>query len=383
MSKYRFFFMTLVLAVLLSLISACTLPDIEFVTPTAPRPSPGATNAAPGPTAPPDQAVMLTPATTIPTTVMGLPSIAEVSEKVKPSVVAVSVESVGLNIFLQPIPQRGAGTGVIIDPRGYIVTNNHVVEDATTIKVTLFDGQTLEAKVVGRDPNSDLSVIKVDTTEKIQAAQIGDAARLRVGDWVVAIGNALALEGGPTVTVGVVSYMGRSIQTQTGDILNDLIQTDAAINPGNSGGPLVNLAGQVVGINTAIVGGAQNIGFSISMTMALPIIQELINEGRVIRPWLGVELLTVTRTIAAQNNLSVQEGVLLVRVVQGSPADRVGLRSGDVITSMAGQNVKNANELRRTIQRQKVGARVEVTYIRGRQSAQAVNITLGASPPPG
>ncbi|MBI4332035.1 MAG: trypsin-like peptidase domain-containing protein [Chloroflexi bacterium] len=376
-------FTTIVFFLIIALGGACTLPNIEFITPTSPRPAPPAVNATPAPTAPPDHAVTLVPAAPAPAPLAGLPSIVEVAEKTKPSVVAVSVESVGLNIFLQPVPQRGAGTGVIIDPKGYIVTNNHVVEDASTIKVALSDGQTVEAKVVGRDPNTDLAVIKIDPTERLQAAEIGDATRLRVGDWVVAIGNALALEGGPTVTVGVVSYIGRSIQTQTGDILNDLIQTDAAINPGNSGGPLVNLAGQVVGINTAIVGGAQNIGFSISMATALPLIQELINEGRVIRPWLGVELLTVTRSIAAQNNLSVQEGVLLVRIIPGSPADRAGLRSGDVVSAMAGKTVKNANELRRAIQSQKVGSTVEMTYIRGRQGPRAVNVNLVASPPPG
>ncbi len=375
----------LLLVLLSSLVSACTLPSIEFITP-APaqtRAAPQAPSATSLPTAPPDHDVTLLPVTSAPVAASGLPSIADVAAKMTPSVVAVNVQGTGLNIFLQPVPQQGAGTGVIVDLKGYIVTNNHVVEEADTIKVTMADGQILDAKLVGRDPTADLAVIKVETNDKLTAAQIGDASKLRVGDWVVAIGNALALEGGPTVTAGVVSYMGRSIQTQSGDILNDLIQTDAAINPGNSGGPLVNMAGQVVGINTAIVGGAQNIGFSISMTTALPIIQQLINEGHVTRAWMGVELLTVTRSVAAQNGLSVNQGVLLVRVVPGSPAEKAGLKAKDVITGMAGQQVRNANELRRVIQTQKIGATADVTYIRGKQPPAAASVTFGASPPPG
>ncbi len=382
MQKFFLFQTAVVFALLASLASACSLPNIEFITPSPVQNQPPVSQATPPPTAPPDSAVKLSPAPSV-QPVTGLPSIADVAEKVKASVVAVNVTSQGLNIFLQPIPQEGAGTGVLIDPKGYIVTNNHVVSGASTIKVALADGQNVDAKLVGRDPTTDIAVIKIDPTDKMAVAQIGDASRLRVGDWVVAVGNALALEGGPTVTVGVVSYIGRSIQTQSGDVLNDLIQTDAAINPGNSGGPLVNLSGQVIGINTAIVGGAQNIGFSISMATALPIIQQLINTGQVQRPWLGVELLTVTRSIAAQNGLSVTEGVLLARVVPGSPADKGGLKSGDVIQSLGGQKVTNAQDLRKAIQGQTVGASVEITYVRGKQPPATTTVTLGTSPPPG
>jgi S1-C subfamily serine protease len=354
----------------------CALPNIEFITPSSPASAPAAPIVAP--TATPEQ--QWTPVA-VSSGSQPLPSIADVAEKVRPSVVAIAVETIALSIFLEPVPQKGAGTGVIIDSKGYIATNNHVIEDAQTIKVTLSDGCTLDARIVGRDSATDLAVIKVEA-DNLRAAQIGDATRLRVGDWVVAIGNALALEGGPTVTAGVVSYMGRSIEESSGVILNDLIQTDAAINPGNSGGPLVNLSGEVVGINTAIVGGAQNIGFAISMATALPIIQELITQGRVVRPWLGVELLTVTRAVASRYNLAVNEGVLLLRVVPDSPADRAGLKNGDVLLTLAGKKVTTANELRKVIQAQKVGASVEVTFVRGRQGERSTIVTLGASPPP-
>jgi len=383
MNRLTFIAITLVSVIALSAGAGCTLPgiDIEFVTPTAASSEASSASPASPPVAAPDQQWTPAPISRDAAPSLQLPSFADVVEKIKPSVVAVVVETAGLSIFLEPVPQKGAGTGVIIDPKGYIVTNNHVVEGATTIKVTLGDGRTLDASVVGRDPSTDVAVIRIQA-DNLQPAQIGDATKLRVGDWVIAVGNALALEGGPTVTTGVVSYLGRSIQESSGAVLNDLIQTDAAINPGNSGGPLVNLAGAVVGINTAIVGGAQNIGFSISMATALPIIQQLINEGRVVRPWLGVELLTVTRATASQYDLAVTEGVLLIRIVPGSPADRAGLKARDVVQTFAGQKVTGASQMRNAIQSQRVGAVVEVTYVRGTQPAKTVNVTLAGSPPP-
>ncbi|MDP2718487.1 MAG: trypsin-like peptidase domain-containing protein [Dehalococcoidia bacterium] len=354
----------------------CTLPSIEFITPTPP-PSVPVDTPTPAPPAPVDPD--WTPAPVNRAT-SALPAIADVVAKVEPSVVSIVVQSMALNFFLEPVPQQGAGTGVIIDEKGYIITNNHVVEGARTIKVTLLDGSTHEGSVIGTDPDSDLAVVKINAPN-LHPAQLGDAGQLRVGDWVIAIGNALALEGGPTVTAGVVSYLGRSIQAQSGAVLNDLIQTDAAINPGNSGGPLLNLSGNVVGINTAIVGGAQNIGFAINMTTARPIIQELITSGRVIRPWLGVELLTVTPAIASQYALPVQRGVVLVRIVRGSPADRAGLRSSDVIVSFGGKKVESAAQLSETIRSHSVGSVVDITYVRGSPVERTVSVTLGDRPP--
>jgi serine protease Do len=197
----------------------------------------------------------------------------------------------------------------------------------------------------------------------------------------VAIGNALALEGGPTVTVGVVSYLGRSIQEPNGVVLYDLIQTDAAINPGNSGGPLVNMAGQVVGINTAIAARAENIGFAVSVTPALPVISELITRGKVNRPYLGVAFYTVTPLVASQFDLGVERGVLLTIVEQGSPADTAGLRKGDVITGFAGEEISNSEQLVRAIRDLRVGQQIRITLIRDKQE-QITYATLVESPLP-
>jgi len=206
-----------------------------------------------------------------------LPAITDVVELVKPAVASIIVGTVGYNIFLQPVPQEQAGSGIIIDERGYIVTNNHVVEGAQSITVTIPDGRSFDATIVGTDPLIDLAVIKIDG-DNLPTASFGDSSELEVGEWVVAIGNALDLPGGPTVTVGVISALGRTIQAQRGVTLYDVIQTDAAINPGNSGGPLVNLQGEVVGINTAKVTSIEvsGVGFAISSNTAKMVVQELI-----------------------------------------------------------------------------------------------------------
>ncbi|MEW6034363.1 MAG: trypsin-like peptidase domain-containing protein [Chloroflexota bacterium] len=310
-----------------------------------------------------------------------LPSVADVVPGVTPSVVAIQTEAVAYDIFLRPYPETGAGTGVIIDPNGYIMTNNHVVEGAQKVKVTLNDGRAFDAVEIRRDPWTDVAVVKVDASG-LPAARLGDSGKLKVGDWVIAIGNALALEGGPTVTAGIVSYLGRSIQVQNDAVLYDLIQTDAAINPGNSGGPLVNMAGEVVGINTAIAGEAQNIGFAISITPALSVVESLINKGYVVRPFFGISMATVGRAVAIRYNLAVEEGVMVVSVTRGSPADSAGLQQGDVITSFGGQKVASSEELRRAIVSRKVGETVEIVFYRG-SSQQTARATLVESPPPG
>jgi len=282
-------------------------------------------------------------------------SIPEIVRKVTPSVVAIQTEVITYDIFFQPIPQQGAGTGIIIDSQGYVVTNYHVVENAKNIQVTLTDGRTFPAIKVRGDPWADLAIIEIEAKD-LPEAEIGRSETLVVGEGVVAIGNALALEGGPTVTSGIVSYLGRSIQEPNGIVLYDLIQTDAAINPGNSGGPLLNMAGQVVGINTAIAAQAENIGFAISISPALPVIEQLIRQGRVIRPWLGVTF------------YPTRDGVVLTYVALGSPADKAGLQVGDIITQFAGQKISTTEELRQAIISCKIGEKVEIVFIReGRQ----------------
>ncbi len=353
------------------LLSGCFAPRLERTVP----PSTSAPDGAPEGALEPDWVLPVTDKPVTP-----LPSIIEVVALVTPTVVAIHTETMSYNIFLEPVPMKGAGTGVIIDERGYIVTNNHVVEGASSIVVTFSDGSTFSATDVRRDPGTDLAVIKIEA-EGLPTASLGDSTALKVGEWVVAIGNALALEGGPTVTVGVVSYLGRSIQEPNGVVLYDLIQTDAAINPGNSGGPLVNMAGKVVGINTAIAAQADNIGFAVSITPALPVIRELITRGKVNRPYLGVAFYTVTPLVAAQFDLGVEKGVLLTIVEPGSPADKAGLRKGDVITGFAGEEIPNSEQLVRTIRDLRVGQQVRIIFIRDKQE-QIAYATLVESPLP-
>jgi S1-C subfamily serine protease len=209
----------------------------------------------------------------------------ELVAEVAPAVVSVVTESVSYNWFWQAVPQTGAGTGIVISPEGYVVTNNHVVEGATRVIVTLSNGNTFEATIVGTDVQTDLAVLRIEANNLAYLRFLSNSLeQLSVLDPVVAVGNALALPGGPTWTTGVVSNLGRSIEENSGVVLNGIIQTDAAINAGNSGGPLLDTAGQVVGINVAIASNAENIGFAISTDTAIGVIESLIAEGKVIRP---------------------------------------------------------------------------------------------------
>jgi serine protease Do len=304
----------------------------------------------------------------------------ELVEKVAPTVVSIVTETISYNWFWQAIPQTGAGTGIIISPDGYIVTNNHVVEDAQTVTVTLSDGRTFEPTSVTTDPQTDLAVLKIDASDLPYLHLLSNSLeQLNELDPVVAVGNALALPGGPTWTTGVVSNLGRSIDEGNGVVLYDIIQTDAAINPGNSGGPLLNMAGQVVGINVAIASNAENIGFAISTDTAIPVIESLIEEGRVVRPWLGVEVTTVTSTIQHYYGLSVDTGALITSVTSGSPANKAGLKAGDVITKMDDEDISTTAELISAISSHQIGDQVKIVYYRG--SAQRVaNATLEESP---
>jgi serine protease Do len=300
----------------------------------------------------------------------------ELVAEVAPAVVSIVTETVSYNWFWQAVPQTGAGSGIIISSDGYIVTNNHVVEGAQKVTVTLSDGSAFEATIVGTDAQTDLAVVKIDASNLVYLHFLSNSLeQLSVLESVVAVGNALALPGGPTWTLGVVSNLGRSIELDTGVVLNDIIQTDAAINAGNSGGPLVNMAGQVVGINVAIASNAENIGFAISTDTAIPVVQSLITEGKVVYPWLGVEVTTVTSTIQQYYNLSVNVGALITSVTGGSPADKAGLKAGDVITKVDNEDISTAAGLISAIRSHRNGDQVEIVYYRGNVQKVA-NATL-------
>jgi len=304
----------------------------------------------------------------------------ELVAKVAPAVVSIVVETVSYNWFWQAVPQTGAGSGIIISSDGYIVTNNHVVEDAEKVTVTLSDGRTFDATVVGTDAQTDLAVVKIDASNLSYLHFLSNSLeQLSVLDPVVAVGNALALPGGPTWTTGVVSNLGRSIEEETGVVLDDLIQTDAAINAGNSGGPLLGVAGQVIGINVAIASNAENIGFAISTDTAIPVVQSLIAEGKVVRPWLGVSVATVTPAIQQYYHLSIGAGALITSVSSGSPASEAGLRAGDVIVKMDDGDINTAAELTTTISSHQIGDQVEIVYYRGNVQ-QVASATLEESP---
>ena len=310
-----------------------------------------------------------------------LPSIADVVARVKPSVVAITVEVVSLDVFNRQYTQEGGGSGWIIDESGIIVTNAHVVSGAINITVTLDDERVIPVDIttVAMDPQTDLAVLKIDAG-KLPAVAVGDSDELRVGDWVIAIGNSLGF--GIRATLGIVSQNDVAVNEELGQPLR-LIETDAAINPGNSGGPLVNVAGEVIGINSAKIQAVEveGVGWAIASTDALPIIQSLIKMGYVVRPWLGVGTQTVNPTTAFWQRLPVDTGVLITNVAADSPADRAGLEDGDVVVSFNGVQVTTAYEMVTGIHATEVGQTIEIVYWRGDQK-QTTQVTLVESPPP-
>jgi len=289
-------------------------------------------------------------------------SVLNVLDKVSRSVVNVSTIKILQNIFYRAVPVKGMGSGTIIDPEGQILTNNHVVAGAEKIGVTLADGRVLEGRVTGTCSTHDVAIIKVKG-EKLPAAELGDSDKLRVGQRVFAIGNPFGLAGGPTVTSGVISALNRSIESPQGMIEN-LVQTDAAINPGNSGGPLVDIQGKVVAINTAIIPFAQGIGFAIPINSAKKCTNEIIAHGRMIRPWLGISGLTVTREVASYYGLPIDKGVFITRVIEGSPAENAGIVSGDIVLEFAGKTTNSIEELVEEIQKRKAGEKVGIVILR-------------------
>jgi serine protease Do len=269
-------------------------------------------------------------------------------------------------------PYRGVGSGVIVDPHGFVLTNHHVIERADEIELTLADGRTFRGMVIGRDPKTDLAVVKVDTDQPLPAARLGDSDTVNVGQWAVAIGNPFGL--GHSLTVGVVSGVGRG---ELGlSTFEDYIQTDASINPGNSGGPLLNIRGEVIGINTAINPVGRGIGFAIPINMAKEVMQQLLENGRVVRGYLGVVIQTMSPELANKFESAANGGVLVGDILRGSPAEHAGLKRGDVILDFAGRPVHKMQELQRLVASTRPGTAIRLKVLRDRQEQQ-VTLEIG------
>jgi serine protease Do len=314
-------------------------------------------------------------------------AIIDATNKVAPSVVSIMTTQVYQDIFGRQYEASGAGTGFILTSDGLIVTNRHVVEDQnSTYKVVLADGTTYDAQIKSIDTINDFAVIKVDA-KNLPVVELGNSIDLKVGQWVVAVGNALG-QFQNTVTVGIISAKDRQVTASdssggSSENLDGMLQTDAAINSGNSGGPLVNLAGQVIGINTAVASGAQGIGFAIPIDSVKSAIDSIKETGRIIRPYLGVRYVSVTKDIATQNNLSVDYGALVIRgnsfnqpaVVSGSPADKAGIKEGDVILEVDGTRIDEDHGLVALIQEHNVGDKVDLKVLSGGDE-KTITVTL-------
>lgn len=263
------------------------------------------------------------------------------------------------NELQRDFKQRSLGSGFIIDKEGYIVTNNHVVEDADKIKVKLKNGKEFDAEIVGRDPNTDIALIKIKSKNNLPVVKLGDSDALQVGQWVVAIGSPFGLEH--TVTAGIVSAKGRIIGSGPYD---DFLQTDASINPGNSGGPLINMEGEVIGINTAIIASGQGIGFAIPINHAKRIVDQLKSSGEVTRGWLGVGIQDLSEELAEYYGIKEGKGVLVTEVFPGDPADEAGIKPKDIVLYINGKRVENTRELSKLIADTSVGDTVKIKVLR-------------------
>ena len=267
--------------------------------------------------------------------------------ELKKSVVTILTTRIKYDFFLEPVPLRGVGSGFIIHEEGHVITNYHVIADAEMLKIITPGGEMIDAEILGGDPRFDIAVLDLRGAG-YKPVRLGDSDKLKVGQLVIAMGYPLGLLGEPTITLGVISAINRTIKAPN-ITLENLIQTDAAINPGNSGGPLATIDGEVVGVNTAIVPYAQGIGFAIPINMAVRIYRDIIEFGRVIIPWLGVYATTINKPIAALYGLGASQGALIVKVVPYSPAYRSGLRPGDIIIRVDNSEIRSAEELSTTI----------------------------------
>ncbi|MBI2849084.1 MAG: trypsin-like peptidase domain-containing protein [Chloroflexi bacterium] len=382
MNRFRLRWIGLLgIVVVLSLAIGCLRISGPIAAPTA---SPAPPLSAPGSSIP----VQVTPQEQV---------VERVYEQVSPSVVNINSTVVGISIFLEPVPQEGTGSGFVIDDKGNIVTNYHVVQDARDIEVTLTDGTAAPAKVVGTDPSNDLAVIKIDVPkDKLKPLVLGDSSKVKVGQMAIAIGSPFRLQG--TVTTGVISSLGRTLRAQNGRVMSDIIQTDAAINPGNSGGPLLNSSGEVIGVNSNIISpvqGSVGIGFAIPVNTVKRWLPDLIDKGKASHPYLGIVGLSITADIAKALKLSTTEGILVTEVSAGTPASQAGVRGGnrqdqignirvtvggDIITSIDGKKMGKIEVLTNYLDMQKrVGETAKLTLLRDGRTMD-IDVKLGERP---
>jgi S1-C subfamily serine protease len=286
-------------------------------------------------------------------------------EKISPSVVNIVTKHVMGNNRFNTFEFQGAGSGVIMTPEGYILTNNHVVEKSKKVDVYLCNGEKFEGHVIGTDPSTDIAVVKING-DNFYSGEFGNSDTLRPGQMAIAIGNSLGLSGGPSVTIGVISAIRRNIPSERG-VLENMIQTDAAINPGNSGGPLIDSDGTIIGINNAIIPFAHGIGFAIPINIAKDVANELITYGRVTRPWLGILGIDITPTIASYYRLAADEGALIVKINEASPADKAGLEPGDIILEIEGKHINGMEDVRHIIWKRKPGENITIKLLRKHQ----------------
>jgi len=283
-------------------------------------------------------------------------------ERLSESVVGIDSTRLATDYRFGAVPVEGQGSGVIIDARGMIVTNNHVIDESTRVQVNLKDGRTFVGEVVGTDPATDVALVKING-ENLPFATLGDSEKLKVGQIVLAIGNALGLPGAPTVSMGLIGALGRPLPG-TDFVVEGLIQTDAAINPGNSGGPLADLDGKVIGMNTAMIPFAQGMGFAIPSETIKRIMDQISRHGRVVRPWLGISGMDVNKFVARRYNLPVEQGVLLAEVLNEGPARDAGLRVGDIVAKIGDSKVEGMKDLVGALSHLTIGDEVSVQFVR-------------------
>ena len=318
-----------------------------------------------------------------PTEALSIGMIRELQDALTGAVEKAAKSTVSVSTSARPyrswgrFPRQGAGSGVVMDAKGHVLTNYHVVKGAERILVSLADGSIVGGRVLGGDEETDIAVVEVDEAA-LEPAEFGDSDGLKVGQPVLAIGNPLGLSGGPAVTSGVVSSLRRNLQVANGNGLK-MIQTDAAVNPGNSGGPLVDLEGKVVAVNTANIPHADGIGFAVPAKTALATAEQIIEHGRVQRPWVGIVGYDVNRRVARHYGLKAHRGVLVAEITAGGPAEAGGLRVGDVIQSLAGESLDTVGDLVDVLRTRDIGEAVEMEVDRSGQSLR-IKATLGARP---